>query len=333
MAKTTNNNGDKEESGNGAAGGYRPSNEYVLNFAFYSFVGFTLFQAGFAMIANSESMMADCEAMVVDAMTYLFNLCAERIKNKPYSEAELELSPIQRTLRRDELRLWLELVPPAFSVSCLITIVIMTLNESIKELWGVEAGDEDDVSVPIMLAFSGANLLLDVFNVVCFARSGHSFGLQSVRDGNEEIRSSMKGLKEKETTALVESPVNSGDAANDDDEMENGKANNNNGYGSFVSSSSSSSSSQREQKSVVMNLNMCSAWTHVCADTLRSISVLVAAAIATVFPSIPGDLSDSVAAIAVSIIILVSLGPLIQGLVITAIQLYRFKRDFGSQMR
>lgn len=34
------------------------------------------FQAIFAIIANSESMLADSEAMSVDALTYLFNLCA-----------------------------------------------------------------------------------------------------------------------------------------------------------------------------------------------------------------------------------------------------------------
>lgn len=66
----------------------KPSAEYVLNFAFYSFVGFIAIQAGFAILANSESMLADCEAMAVDAMTYLFNLCAERIKNKPLTEEE-----------------------------------------------------------------------------------------------------------------------------------------------------------------------------------------------------------------------------------------------------
>ena len=33
-------------------------------------------QAVFAIIANSESMLADSEAMSVDALTYLFNLCA-----------------------------------------------------------------------------------------------------------------------------------------------------------------------------------------------------------------------------------------------------------------
>lgn len=315
-------NGDSNKPEN------RPSNEYVLNFAFYSFVAFAVFQAGFAIYANSESMLADCEAMAVDAMTYLFNLCAERIKNRPFTKKELEMPPEKRTLRREEIRLWLELVPPAFSVSFLIAIVLMTLNESIKAIRGAEEGEEDDVSVPIMLAFSGANLLLDIFNVVCFARSGHNFGLQAVRDEQEEIRSSMRVvLHAKETTALVGGAEANGTTATADDELENGDEN-----GGLLPHYGSTVLSHRKQSSIVANLNMCSAWTHVCADTLRSLSVLIAAGIATIFPSVPGDLSDSAAAIAVSIIILISLVPLLQGLVITAFQLHRFRRDFGKQL-
>jgi Co/Zn/Cd efflux system component len=64
---------------------------------------------------------------------------------------------------------------------------------------------------------------------------------------------------------------------------------------------------------------MCSAWTHVCADTLRSVAVLIAAGFAYIFPQLltPAD-ADSWGAIVVSIIILISLGPLLQGLYLTA---------------
>eukprot|EP00523_Entomoneis_sp_CCMP467_P022842 CAMPEP_0168830148 /NCGR_PEP_ID=MMETSP0727-20121128/1381_1 /TAXON_ID=265536 /ORGANISM="Amphiprora sp., Strain CCMP467" /LENGTH=137 /DNA_ID=CAMNT_0008883369 /DNA_START=197 /DNA_END=607 /DNA_ORIENTATION=+ len=81
------------------------SNEEVLNVAFFSFVGFVVFQAVFALIAKSQSMLADSEAMTVDAVTYLFNLCAERIKNRPPKEAELRLKPKQRKYQRELRRL------------------------------------------------------------------------------------------------------------------------------------------------------------------------------------------------------------------------------------
>lgn len=229
----------------------KPSNEYVLNVAFYSFVGFMLFQAGFAILANSASMLADCEAMAVDAMTYLFNLCAERIKNKPYSAEELAMSEEKRSLRREERRLWLELIPPLISVSCLVVIVILTMLEAFDELKGQAEGDDDDVSVTIMLIFSAANLLLDFVNVVCFARSGSTYGLQTVREEHEEIRNSFRGLSQKETAALV--PSVRSDSNND---SENGSTQ----YGS-VQYASTVGSSRRVSSVTVTNLNMCSAWT------------------------------------------------------------------------
>jgi divalent metal cation (Fe/Co/Zn/Cd) transporter len=51
---------------------------------------------------------------------------------------------------------------------------------------------------------------------------------------------------------------------------------------------------------------------------MRSLAVLVASAIATIFPSIEGEIADSSAAIIVSLIIISSLFPLIYGLFLTA---------------
>jgi Co/Zn/Cd efflux system component len=66
---------------------------------------------------------------------------------------------------------------------------------------------------------------------------------------------------------------------------------------------------------------MCSAWTHVCADTLRSTTVLVVSFIATIFPTIDASEADAVAAVIVSFVIIGSLFPLLQGLVLTAVQI------------
>ena len=59
---------------------------------------------------------------------------------------------------------------------------------------------------------------------------------------------------------------------------------------------------------------MCSAYTHVVADTLRSLAVVIAASLATVFDCIPSDVADATGAIVVSFIIAISLGPLLAGL-------------------
>lgn len=73
----------------------------------------------------------------------------------------------------------------------------------------------------------------------------------------------------------------------------------------------------------VLNLNMRTAWTHVCADTLRSVTVLIAAGASNLFPQVLTLVeADSGAAIVASVIILASLIPLIRGLVLTACKIY-----------
>jgi Co/Zn/Cd efflux system component len=159
-----------------------PSNEYVLNIAFISFVSFMGVQAFFAMIANSQSMLADSEAMSVDALTYLFNMCAERIKKRPPTAEELMLPLAVREHRIEMKRLYLELIPPLISVSTLIVVTIMAVQDAWQTLFEEEGGEEEDVSAGLMLFFSGLNLGLDALNVTCFARANQAYGLQATDD-------------------------------------------------------------------------------------------------------------------------------------------------------
>ncbi len=167
-----------------------------------------VFQAGFAIIAKSQSMLADSEAMSVDAMTYLLNLIAERIKHTPYSAHELQLTAPIRHYRRELLRLYLEFLPPLISVITLMMITIVVLQKSLATLRhdyppdGGEEVEDDDVSLPIMLVFSSGNLLLDMLNVTCFARAHNAFGLQAV---------------ERETPSSLLPPDDDDDDANQND--------------------------------------------------------------------------------------------------------------------
>ena len=204
-------------------------------------------QAFFALIANSESMLADSEAMSVDALTYLFNMCAERIKNQPYSERELSLPSPVRIRRRTMKRLYLELVPPLISVTTLVIVTIYVLNDSIHTLFGADGEFEkskDDVDVGIMLLFSGINLLLDIVNVTCFARAQQAFGLQTVGSQSADRKQIRKNDLIKMTSVGAEVEFHCSIATESTrlvldekaDEMEK-----ENPYGP--------------------NLNMCSAWT------------------------------------------------------------------------
>lgn len=230
----------------------KPTNEYVLNFAFFSFVGFVTFQGLFALTAKSESMLADSEAMSVDALTYFFNLVAERIKNAPYSERELSMSSEARDFQRELRRLYLELIPPAISVTTLIVVTMMTLRDAIATLQlDQEDGTAEDVSLSIMLIFSGANLLLDVVNVTCFARVNSAFGLEIVRRDSIAIQESIRTRDwDPELYGITERSLllRSGTEDSLPDSDNDANSDRNNEYSGFSSGA-------------MINLNMCSAWT------------------------------------------------------------------------
>ena len=273
--------------------------------------------------------MADCAAMAVDAITYLFNFFAERTKHREITEEEKLLDPDVLQSRRKLLRLYLELIPPLISVTTLLVVTIVSLKQAVEVLAENEPVDNPP-DVMLMLVFSGLNLLLDAVNVRCFAKAeDHFVGIPTAfydKDHKEESQTEMTGLLDK-----------SDDGGNVSSYMSQGDGN----LGTMVHDDDD----DRSTSSHSLNLNMCSAWTvskdslliylllsiltyyrqHVFADTLRSITTLVAAGFSALFPDIlsPAD-ADSWGAIFISIIIIVSLGPLIQGLYLTAVEIRSF---------
>jgi Co/Zn/Cd efflux system component len=228
-------------------------------------------------------MMADCAAMYVDVVTYLFNCLAERLK-----QGHCNMSARELRLRR----LWVELIPPLISVVTLVVVTILSLREAWNTLEASTHNNalNDQPDVNIMLTFSALNMVLDIVNVGCFARVDPSAGQ------SDECSVASSDLTE---TLTEGSPL--------------------------LSSSSLSRDMESEvpmlewESDGTMNLNMCSAWTHVFADTLRSITVLIAAGIAFLFPLwLSPTEADSWGAIVVSFIILASTLPLLQGLYSTA---------------
>jgi len=148
---------------------------------------------------------------------------------------------------------------------------------SFHEEHGDGAEETDDTDVEIMLLFSSINLLIDVINMYIFVKDR--------RSGAESTSASGSG-----TDGEVDFD-SSGDSNSDNN----------------------SDSDSRMLSAKGDNMNMCSAYTHVFADTLRSIAVLVAASIAEITGA-NGEYCDAVAAIVVSAIIGVSSFPLIVGL-------------------
>jgi len=269
----------------------RPTNQCVLGVAFFSFLGFTILQTGFAITAKSQAMLADSEAMFVDAGTYLFNMVAERLKHRAFSEKELAMTPEERQFTRRLHRLYLELIPPFISVTTLLAVTVTTLLDSISTLLSTTPhSTDDDPDLAIMLLFSSLNLILDMVNVTCFARV-------------DQAVLTPLNFKELENHHEV-SPLLVQDQAETESET-----------------NTIPESDEVSEDSSLINLNMCSAWTHVFADTLRSVAVLIAAGIASVSDIISPEAADSIAAVIVSFIILLSCLPLTKGLIHTAIEI------------
>ena len=310
------------------------SNEYVLNVAFFSFLGFLLVQVVFAVIAHSQAMLADSAAMMVDAFTYLFNLVAERIKKRPIPTDDSVPDIVRKRQRRRKI-LYLEIVPPLVSVVTLIVVSVVVLADAVDTILkrltdedqngGVD-NDDDLPNAWIMFLFSSANLALDVMNVTCFAKA-KSFGFfmlhnlfgrgEAAEDTTEwnasddeeggMTKATSHGIEMEESSGPTESTQLLGkrghneEKKGDDGDLKDGDR-------------ATDEYFYDDEDERTANLNMCSAYTHVVADTLRSLAVVIAASLATVFDCIPSDVADATGAIVVSFIIAISLGPLLAGL-------------------
>ena len=150
------------------------SNKDVLGIAFYSFFFFTIVQTTYALRAKSSAMLADSSAMFVDAGTYLCNMLAERLKSRTPSDEEKELPSHALELRMKLQNLYLELFPPLISVLTLLYLTFSTFKgaaECLMHRDEEEISEADQPNLKVMIVFSSINLLLDLVNVTCFART------------------------------------------------------------------------------------------------------------------------------------------------------------------
>jgi Co/Zn/Cd efflux system component len=239
-------------------------------------------------------------------MTYLFNYGAERMKHKlEYGSNDDDNSPNGNDEDKRELqRLLLELIPPSISASTLTIVTIMTMKQSIKIILS-DTSKENPPDITIMLIFSALNLALDAMNVIEFSRVDHVvLSMTNVHhQHSHHFHRSHREMVEESITEVTEL-LKGSQIGNDNDDI-------------------SKCSSEAD-----LNLNMCSAWTHIAADTLRSISVLVAASFSALFPQYLSPMhADSLGAILVSLVILISLLPLFQGMVNTAMEIRHLLRQ------
>ncbi len=126
--------------------------------------------------------------MFVDALTYLFNLVAERKKNQfdqtwqPCGGGGGEHAKRIRQRAKRKMVLSMELIPPLISVTTLIGITIVVTQKAVRVLVLDTHRDvslQGDPNINLMLFFSTLNLGLDFLNVFCFAKAKHLMGFET----------------------------------------------------------------------------------------------------------------------------------------------------------
>jgi len=252
-------------------------------------------------MGHSQAMLSDSASMIVDSMTYGFNYCAEKKK--------VGASPRKR--------LMLELFPPLISVTTLVTVTFFIIKDALKTLMGNPADDDEEPNVILMSTFSAVNILVDVLNVFCFAKADHAFGYTASPPDIELF--SDKPNEEQNQTLYPSATINNAGSQERSSWLVVSNPGPNNRYQQL--------SSEENEEVHDGNLNMCSAYTHVFADTLRSIAVFIAAGIALCVKSVTPGAADAVAAIIVSVILIITLIPLCKGLIYTWVEL----QDLGKQ--
>lgn len=260
--------------------------------------------------------------MMVDTLTYLFNWYAERQK-RAYSEVLARGDSIGEIamLRFRKYHLILELVAPFASVSILLVVTGFVLQKAIHVLVLDASRDislQSNPNITWMIVFSSLNLLLDILNVSCFARAQHALGYKTKVESDTDHKRAQMQIKSMQGLLDDDEHARRYEDENDDEKQEkmvdSSAFDENETFTPRLMEPFEIDDDDAGNDDGGSNLNMCSAYTHVFADTLRSLAVILASLLATFVPTITPEEADAAAAIAVSILIVVSLVPLLRGM-------------------
>ena len=281
------NNGTSDSLGtnegsenNGDVGGL--SNQRVLQITCASFLIFVVAEIIGAIAANSWSLLGDAAAMSVDVVSYVTNMVAEHIKDK-YGYVS------------KRIKMYLEVAIPLFSVSALMGVTAYITVGSVSDI--INKPTDDHVDIFMLWFFSSANAVVDIISGYMFYLKGRSVFYEAEvpvpnpderaisvdKNRNMDIEPSVPTANASHRSGLNTTTINL------DDRKDKNKV--------------------EEPVNEHRNLNMISAFTHVGGDTLRTISVFIAALIATV-TSTPGYLCDAWAAVLVTVTIVIMVIPL-----------------------
>ena len=217
------------------------------------------------------------------------NIYAERLKSKGE-----ELS--RRTIYI------LEVVIPSFSALCLTVVTCYITVDAIRVI--SSNSTDDDIDVAFLFGFAAGNAAIDILSSCYFFLGG------SMKD---VFYTPVNGKVYDEVdpeTILIENPLN------DSDSM---RAR----LGTSPSTPSSPASPLASTQLFQVNLNMLSAFAHLSSDSMRTLSVIIAAIVAT-YTDIPSSLCDAWAAVAVAVTIIAVILPL-------AVEIYKASLKYRGE--
>lgn len=175
----------------------------------------------------------------------------------------------------------LQVYVPTFSVTALLGVTAYVTVGAVHDI--LYKPEDDDVNIYIMYGFAAANTVVDIISVYMFYRMGEAAFFQ---DKHALTRDEQQGEASGGNYSVEE-----GAGRGDEDVV-----------------------GEAAPRSVVVgvekNLNMISAFTHVGGDSLRTVSIFVAAIVANVKLGAP-YLCDAWAAVIVTVTIVLMVIPLI----------------------
>ena len=227
--------------------------------------GYTALQTFGAVLANSLSLLSDTGTMYVDSVTYLINLFAEYQKVRQ---------------GKNETSMRYEVGATVFSIVSLLGVTAYTMDDAVKRL--VSAAEREQVSAPIMLGFGLCNLLLDISMIssIAFRRRCSCAALCCCGGGRSGVAS------------LVASQVSQLDGG----EADGGGGGGGGGGAPYLDGGGV------ELVDAKTELNLCSAFAHVVADTLRSLTDIAVALL--IMRGADAVRADAVGGLVISLIIL-----------------------------
>ena len=248
---------------------------------------FTFAQMLGARAANSLALLGDTGTMAVDSLTYAINLIAEYNRHR--------LSP--RT------SMAIEVSASLFSVVALVGVTMYVMHDAIVRLSRPSTGTR--VNAGIMLVFTGINLLIDLgmCGSILLRRSG---GLGSCL---RRVGRRKKLLSPQMGQELLDRQGANSVVSEDVCFRRSGLSVENSAAGALPPAATGTLDPAANKPAgtadvdASLSLNMCSAFAHVLADTMRTLTVMGCGVLVAAF-GLDSERTDAIGSLVVCCIIL-----------------------------